>query len=160
MKVLIADDNCDLAENLGEILHGAGYEPVIVHDGGEAVECARSVLIDVAVLDIAMPIKSGIQACSEINVDHPDLPVILMTGYEQRPDHAMQVGGKEIVAALCALALECQLGHLGVGKRIRKRVQPADPRAVGNRFDVEREDRGQVSQGTRPSSGSGPRDRR
>jgi CheY-like chemotaxis protein len=92
MKVLIADDNRDLAENLGEILEADGHQVEVVHDGHDAVQRAASHLFDAVILDIHMPRKNGVEACIELRRAFPHLPVILITGYEDRADRALEVG--------------------------------------------------------------------
>jgi CheY-like chemotaxis protein len=52
---------------------------------------------DMAVLDITMPRKDGIEACTELCRMHPQLPVILITGYEHRPEYAQKAGARAVL---------------------------------------------------------------
>lgn len=64
--VLLADDNKDLLERLVEILSPSFEVVGIAHDGQELVSSALRLGPDVIVLDIGMPILTGIQAASRL----------------------------------------------------------------------------------------------
>ena len=56
---------------------------IAAHDGAEAVRKfeERSANIDLVMMDLTMPIKDGIDACTEIRGFRSDVPVVLMSGY-------------------------------------------------------------------------------
>ena len=62
VKILIADDDPNVHESLGLYIKDAGYEAVDVYDGAAAVSAALSPEIALVVLDIMMPVMSGIDA--------------------------------------------------------------------------------------------------
>jgi DNA-binding NarL/FixJ family response regulator len=64
--VLLADDNKDLLERLVEILSPSFDVVGIAHDGQELVSSALRLVPDVIVLDIGMPILTGIQAARRL----------------------------------------------------------------------------------------------
>jgi CheY-like chemotaxis protein len=64
--ILIADDYPPALEALETLFRMRGYEVHAARDGVEAVELARRVPFDVAVLDIAMPGRSGYEVAREI----------------------------------------------------------------------------------------------
>ena len=65
-RILIADDSEEIIEILQILpLTGEGYEVVTAGDGEEAVRLADDT-IDLMILDVMMPVKSGYVACSEI----------------------------------------------------------------------------------------------
>jgi CheY-like chemotaxis protein len=66
LRVLIADDNRDGAESLGDLLGMLGCEIALAFDGAEAVQVAGEFLPDVALLDIGMPMLDGYQAAQQI----------------------------------------------------------------------------------------------
>ncbi len=59
LKILIADDNRDHVDTLGLLLKADGHQVHIAYDGASALEVARLVRPDVALLDIGMPVLSG-----------------------------------------------------------------------------------------------------
>jgi DNA-binding NtrC family response regulator len=95
MRVLIADDDRDFAEALASILTiDETYEVDIVFSGDAAIERFGEKRFDLAVLDVRMPGRSGIETFFEIQKMDPDSKVLLMTGYtmEQLLDEALQKG--------------------------------------------------------------------
>lgn len=87
-RILVADDNVDLAESLGHLLEMQGNDVKVAHDGLEAVETAQSFRPDVVLLDIGMPKLNGHDACSQIRGQPWGKKAILiaMTGWGQDED--------------------------------------------------------------------------
>ena len=87
-RVLIADDNRDAADMLGEWLRELGVDVSLAYDGAEAVEVARAFQPDVAILDIGMPRLDGYQAAKRIRSEagsrRPRL--VALTGWGQQED--------------------------------------------------------------------------
>ena len=80
--ILIADDeeaNCEL---LTQMLQREGYEVLVARDGDEAVTCLTDRRVDLALLDVKMPGRSGFEVCRFIKKNpHTRLvPVMLVTG--------------------------------------------------------------------------------
>jgi len=69
-RVLVVEDDVDVASLLEQVLARAGYEVDVAHNGGAGLEVAYSRHPDVVILDWMMPIKSGIEVCSELRA-HP-----------------------------------------------------------------------------------------
>jgi len=84
LRILIADDDSLRVMSLKEQLAGLGH--VVVGEaanGREAVELARQVQPDLAILDIKMPEMDGIEAAQTITEESP-IPIILLTAYSER----------------------------------------------------------------------------
>ncbi|MES2768535.1 MAG: response regulator [Bdellovibrionota bacterium] len=76
-KVLIVDDAAFVREVLTQILQKHGFEVIgEAQNGTEAVEMAASLKPDLILMDIVMPVKSGIQATEEILKTNPKMPII------------------------------------------------------------------------------------
>lgn len=83
-RVVIAEDEAIIRLDLKEILEEEGYEVVgAASRGEEALELIRSLKPDLAILDIKMPGKDGIEVASEIATDNI-CPVIILTAFSQR----------------------------------------------------------------------------
>lgn len=85
IKVIIADDHRLVREGLAGLLN---EEPDITavaeaSTGAEAIESVRQLVPDVAVLDIAMPDMTGLDAARHIMVEFPDVAVIILTMHEE-----------------------------------------------------------------------------
>ncbi len=82
-RVLIAEDEAIIRMDLREILEEEGYDVVEASDGEEAVRLAREVRPELAILDIKMPRKDGLEAAQEISEERI-APVLILTAYSQR----------------------------------------------------------------------------
>lgn len=78
LKVLVAEDNADIANLLKLYIEKEGWEAVITGDGGAAMDAFRRARPDVALLDIMMPVKDGRQVCEEIRRESR-IPIIMLT---------------------------------------------------------------------------------
>ena len=81
--VLVAEDETIIRMDLREMLEEEGYAVVEAADGEQAVRLAREVHPDLAILDIKMPIKDGLEAAQEISEERI-APVLILTAYSQR----------------------------------------------------------------------------
>lgn len=84
ISVIIADDHRVVCEGTRELLQKAGDIEVIgvAGDGEEAVKLAKELKPDVAILDIAMPRLSGIEATKQIKAICPNTAVLILSAYE------------------------------------------------------------------------------
>ena len=79
MKILLAEDNKRLRENITEILTASGYIVDAVEDGVYALSRLKNGSYDAALLDIMMPRKSGIEVCQEAREQDILTPIIMIT---------------------------------------------------------------------------------
>ena len=80
-RVLLVDDHEIMRDGLREVLQRSGAFDVVgeAGDGEAAVKVARNVKPDVVIMDVMMPVKSGIDACREITETLPDTRVLILT---------------------------------------------------------------------------------
>jgi len=78
--VCIADDDRDIRKILAEAFRKKGFTVKTAENGEEAVCMIREESIDIAVLDIVMPEKGGMETLLDVRKNHPDLKIILITG--------------------------------------------------------------------------------
>lgn len=81
--ILLAEDNEGLREAAQQMLERLGYRVILASDGGQAVQLFKvnRDQIDLAILDVVMPVQTGPDAYSQISVYRPNAPVIFTTGY-------------------------------------------------------------------------------
>jgi DNA-binding response OmpR family regulator len=81
--ILIAEDMEDIRELVAAVFEGSGYSVIRAGDGQDAVERFRenNGQVDLLIMDVAMPRKSGIQAYREIQELRPGVKVLFISGY-------------------------------------------------------------------------------
>lgn len=88
MRILIAEDNLDNSEMLSRRLRKRGYEVLLAFDGGQAVSAAQSQRPDVILMDVSMPVMSGLEAAQALRqIDATrDIPIIALTAHAMSSD--------------------------------------------------------------------------
>jgi len=83
ISVLVVDDETTVRRFAVRVLEREGYLVVEARDGRDALELLKqeSITVDVVVSDIVMPRLNGVELMQALVVSHPELPVILMSGY-------------------------------------------------------------------------------
>jgi DNA-binding response OmpR family regulator len=96
MKILIADDDHDLASLVAFTLGQAGYLVVKTHDGEAAIKAFDHEAPDLVVLDINMPRASGFQVCEAIRMKSR-VPVMMLTARGEEEDlvKAIELGADD-----------------------------------------------------------------
>lgn len=94
VKVLLVDDDAELAELLRDYLSGEAFTVDAVPDGAAGVIAALTGHYDIVVLDVMMPVMDGIEALRRIR-QASGVPVIMLTG---RGDDASRIDGLELGA--------------------------------------------------------------
>lgn len=93
-KVLLIDDDVELAEMFQAYLEQEGFEVKAVHDGNAGIAEALQGHHDIAVLDVMMPGKSGIDVLIQIRAQGA-MPVLMLTA---KGDDADRIVGLELGA--------------------------------------------------------------
>ncbi|MEM1417553.1 MAG: response regulator, partial [Myxococcota bacterium] len=79
-RVLVVEDNVDLAENLAELLEELDVEVALAHDGAQALRQAET-RFELALVDVGLPgALSGMQLLRRLRDRSPDAAIVLMTG--------------------------------------------------------------------------------
>ncbi len=89
--LLVVDDDLALAEMLGIVLRGEGFEVTHVADGNAALPALRQVRPDVVLLDVMLPGIDGLEVCRRIRAES-DVPIVMLTA---RTDTLDVVAGLE-----------------------------------------------------------------
>ncbi len=85
MKILVVDDEKEIADLLELYLKNEGYEVYKYYNGSEALLCSEKEHIDLAILDIMLPDIDGLTICQKIREKH-DFPIIMLTAKETEID--------------------------------------------------------------------------
>lgn len=89
MRLLIAEDELDLAEALAIFLEKNQYTVDIVHDGSAALDYAGAGSYDAIILDIMMPKMDGLQALARLREQGVSTPVMLLTAKGEKDDRVI-----------------------------------------------------------------------
>lgn len=89
-KILIAEDDDNVREFVSRALRHAGHEVVEAEDGGLASEiiAEQDGQFDLLLSDIKMPVMDGIALALSVAASHPDLTIVLMTGFADQRERA------------------------------------------------------------------------
>ena len=78
-RILIVEDEPDIALGLEEDLTRHGYEVEVVRDGDAAVRRGRDRAWDVILLDVMLPYRDGFEVCRELRSARVKTPIIMLT---------------------------------------------------------------------------------
>ena len=97
-RILIVDDEKDIAELISDVLQDEGFETVIKNDGYSAIEEVKNNHYDLILLDIMMPNLSGTETCSKIR-DLVTCPIVFVTAKNQTIDKLVgfEIGGDDYI---------------------------------------------------------------
>ena len=93
MKILVCDDELEIRNLLRLLLENSGHTVEEARNGKEALEAVRSdSLIDLCIMDIMMPVMSGIEATAEIR-KISDVPILFLTAKSLESDKEAAYSG-------------------------------------------------------------------
>jgi two-component system response regulator MtrA len=84
-RILVVDDDTAIAEMIGIVLRGEGFEPHYSYDGATAIESFASVKPDLVLLDVMLPGIDGIEVCTRIR-ETSGTPIIMLTAKSDATD--------------------------------------------------------------------------
>jgi len=98
-KILIVDDQEQVRDFIVSLFSSYGHGCETAKDGAEALELIKKGSFDSAVIDVVMPVMDGIALTRELVNLHPDLPIMVMSGYadEQSARSAIAAGAREFI---------------------------------------------------------------
>lgn len=139
LRILIADDHPVFRRGLKQIIEEAPDLVVVAEaaDGAEALRKARTGDCDVVLLDIAMPVKNGVDALTQLKHDRPALPVLMLSMHpeEQYAVRALRAGAsgyltkesapEELVAAIRKVSAGGKYVSVSLAEHLASIVQNA-----------------------------------
>ncbi len=78
-KILIVDDEADIAEVLGDRLAASGFDVRVVHNARACYAAVAEEAPDLILLDIQMPEISGMEALAELKIHYPKIPILMVS---------------------------------------------------------------------------------
>ena len=86
MKLLVIEDNRDIAENIADYFEPQGHQLDFATDGQQGLNLALQGDFDVIVLDLMLPRMDGYTVCQRLRAAHNATPVIMLTARDQLGD--------------------------------------------------------------------------
>lgn len=121
-RVLIVDDEPEVARYVGGLLDSARFKPQIAHSGADCLALVRKELapLDLILLDAEMPQMDGLETLRQLRRLYPETPVAIMT---------------------CHLNAQFMLEGLNAGAQnfLHKPIHPADLKQITAKYCVERQ---------------------
>jgi DNA-binding response OmpR family regulator len=91
-RLLIVDDDSSVRQSLKKVLEDSGYEVLVASDGKEAESTLNKLAVDLLIVDLNMPTKSGWDVLDDVTAQHPLVPIIVITGMADQLD-TLRIGG-------------------------------------------------------------------
>src|SRR5580765_7511513 len=97
--VFVVDDDVSVRESLELLIRCEGWEPQTFASATEFLARQRALVPSCLVLDISLPGLNGLDLQKQIAVEHPDVPIIFITGHGDVPKtvQAMKAGAVEFL---------------------------------------------------------------
>ncbi|NNM04113.1 MAG: response regulator, partial [Gemmatimonadetes bacterium] len=126
-RILVVEDNEDLAFGLRKVLEFEGYEVEVANKGETGLASAKENTPDLLILDIMLPQKSGFDVLRELRTTGHRFPVLILTARSQESDVVLgfdfgaddyvtkPFSTAELLARVRALLRRVQTGADGAG---------------------------------------------
>ncbi|MGI9067316.1 MAG: response regulator [Pyrinomonadaceae bacterium] len=104
-KVLIIEDETNMAIGLKDSCEYEGYEVSVARDGNEGLEKASTEKPDIILLDVMLPLMSGIDVCRTLRTRGIEIPILMLTARSQEIDKVvgLEIGADDYVTKPFAL---------------------------------------------------------
>lgn len=105
-SILLVDDEASILESLGWALEKSGFRVTTATGGQEALDHLGMCRFDLVITDLSMAVVDGIGVLKHAKSLHPDIGVIILTGYGNVPSavKAMQLGADDYLQKPCDIA--------------------------------------------------------
>jgi DNA-binding response OmpR family regulator len=97
MRILVVEDDVQLARQIGSALTEAGHDPIIVHDGERALDKTKQKPFDLIVLDVILPGIDGFEVLRHLRSEHMASRVLMLTARGEVKDRVtgLQLGADD-----------------------------------------------------------------
>lgn len=88
-RILVVEDEKDLADTIKLNLELEDYHPIVVHDGLDAIAAFKEQSFDLVILDIMIPSVSGIDVCENIRLQDSTTPIMFLSAKGRSEDRIL-----------------------------------------------------------------------
>ncbi|HET9331192.1 MAG TPA: response regulator, partial [Steroidobacteraceae bacterium] len=86
MRVLVVEDEVTLRDTLRTRLADAGFTVDVARDGNEGLFAGLEYPLDVAIIDLGLPILSGLEVIRRLRAAHKTFPILILTARDNWQD--------------------------------------------------------------------------
>jgi OmpR-family two-component system manganese-sensing response regulator len=86
MRILLVDDEVEMADPLGQVLTRQGYEVDVAYEGSRGSQLAQQGHYDLLILDWMLPQQSGLEICQQLRSRGDTTPVLFLTAKDTIDD--------------------------------------------------------------------------
>ena len=124
MGIFVVDDDPAAASSVSELLQQHGYRTVLASDTEDARRRLRQGGVNLVVCDVRLPSESGLSLAQEIACDHPEVGVVMMSGWgDLRTADAAFESGADTFLAKPFRAEELVIAVSTALRQLRSRVE-------------------------------------
>src|ERR1051326_331388 len=100
MRILVVEDDVQLARQTASALTEAGHDPTVVHDGDRALDKAKQKPFDLIVLDVVLPGMDGFDVLRHLRSEHMASRVLMLTARGEVKDRITGLRSEEHTSEL------------------------------------------------------------
>lgn len=125
-RILIAEDDTAVREFVRRALEHGGHHVQTAHDGLDALDALGDDSYDLLITDIVMPGLDGIALALKVAKDHPQMAILMMTGFaaERQRAHNLDVLIHKVVAKPFSLREICDAAEAALQAKALGRGEP------------------------------------
>jgi DNA-binding response OmpR family regulator len=99
-KILIVDDEVDIASSIQYVLNQEGYATLLAHDGNKALALTESEMPDLIILDLMMPGLDGYEVCRRVRSGDRKTPILMLTARTSEIDTVvgLELGANDYIS--------------------------------------------------------------
>src|SRR5438105_3252674 len=100
MRILVVDDEARIGRHVSTALVEAGHDPVVTHDGEEAIAQIQTGPFDLIILDVGLPGLDGFEVLKQLRALHVSSRVIMLTARGEVNDRVagLKLGADDYLA--------------------------------------------------------------
>lgn len=132
MRILVIEDEKEIADGICLILEKAGYQVEPVYDGMSGLDYILSGIYDLVILDIMLPKLNGLDIIKTVRKEGVTIPIILLTAKSQMDDkiNGLNIGADDYITK----PFDGRELLARIGARVRNQIEVSDGRIVA--FDI------------------------
>lgn len=88
-RILVVEDEKDLADTIKLNLELEDYHPIVVNDGLDAISAFKEQSFDLVILDIMIPSINGIEVCENIRLQDSSVPIMFLSAKSRSEDRIL-----------------------------------------------------------------------